>query len=104
MYHILINSEPNIVKKQLAPLIVNNFYCNNLSENYMDNNLLYLIAMMLKEEIDKLEDINQVDTFLENTKCGYLLEEFRNMPDVQIYFKNVIYNLVEKMERTCSFR
>ena len=60
--------------------------------------------MMLKDEIDKLENINQVDKFLENTKCGYLLEEFRNMPDVQIYFKNVIYNLVEKMERTCSFK
>ena len=104
MYHILINSEPNIVKKQLAPLIVNNFYCNYLSENYMDNNLLYLIAMMLKEEIDKLEDINQVDTFLENTKCGFLLEELRKMPDVQIYFKKMIYSLVEKMERTCSFR
>ena len=104
MYHILLNSDLNIVQKKLAPLIVNNFYCNYLSGNYIDNNLLYLITMMLKEEIDKLENINQVDKFLENTKCGYLLEEFRNMPDVQIYFKNVIYNLVEKMERTCSFK
>ena len=104
MYYILLNSDLNIVQKKLAPLIVNNFYCNYLSGNYIDNNLLYLITMMLKDEIDKLENINQVDKFLENTKCGYLLEEFRNMPDVQIYFKNVIYNLVEKMERTCSFK
>ena len=59
---------------------------------------------MLKEEIDKLEDIKQVDTFLENTKCGYLLEELRKIPDIQIYFKNIIYNLIEKIERTSSFR
>ena len=104
MYNILINSEPNIIKKKLAPFIVNNFYCNYLSGNYIDNNLLYLITMMLKDEIDKLENINQVDTFLENSKCGFLLEELRKMPDIQIFFKKLIYNLVEKMERNCSFR
>jgi hypothetical protein len=70
----------------------------------MENNLLYVITMLLKDEIDKLENINQVDTFLENTKCGYLLEELIKMPDIQIYFKNVIIQAVEKIERTCSFR
>ena len=59
---------------------------------------------MLKDEIDKLENINQVDKFLENTKCGFLLEELQNMPDIQIYFKNVIFKTVEKMERTYSFK
>ena len=59
---------------------------------------------MLKEEIDNLNNINQVDKFLENTKCGFMLEEMRKMPDVQIYFKNVILKTIEKMERTCSFR
>ena len=70
----------------------------------MENNLLYVITILLKDEIDKLENINQVDTFLENTKCGYLLEELIKMPDIQIYFKNVIIQAVEKIERTCSFR
>ena len=42
---------------------------------------------MLKDEIDKLESIEQIDKFLENTKCGYLLEEFQKMPDIQMYFK-----------------
>ena len=70
----------------------------------MENNLLYVITMMLKDEIDKLENINQVDKFLENTKCGFLLEELIKMPDIQIYFKNVIIKTVEKIERTYSFR
>ena len=59
---------------------------------------------MLKDEIDKLENINQVDSFLEDTKCGYLLEELRKIPDVQIYFKNVILKTMEKLERNYSFR
>ena len=104
IYEILKNSDDNVVKANLAPFIVNNFYCNYLSENYMENNLLYVITLMLKDEIDNLENINQVDTFLENTKCGYVLEEFQKFPDIQIYFKNVIFKTVEKLERTCSFR
>ena len=100
----MINSDSSFVKSNLAPFIVNNFYCNYLSGNYIENNLLYIITMMLKDEIDKLDNINQVDKFLENTKCGFLLEELQNLPDIQIYFKNVIIKTVEKMERTYSFK
>ena len=103
IYHILNNSEIDIVKSNLASFIANNFYCNHLSGNYMENNLLYVITMMLKDEIDKLDNINQVDKFLENTKCGYLLEELQNMPDIHIFFKNVIVKAIEKIERTYSF-
>ena len=83
---------------------MNNFYCNHLSGNYIENNLLYVITMMLKDEIDKLENINQVDKFLENTKCGFLLEELIKIPEIQIYFKKVIFKTVEKIERIYSFR
>ncbi len=104
MYHILLNSDVEVVQKDLASFIVNNFYCNHLSGNYMENNLLYVITMMLKDEINKLDNINQVDNFLENSKCGFLLEELQKMPDIQIYFKNVIQKTVETIERTSSFR
>ena len=70
----------------------------------MENNLLYVITLMLKDEINKIENINQVDIFLNNTKCGFLLEELIKMPDIQIYFKKVILKTVEKIERNCSFR
>ena len=104
MHRILVNSDEKAVQTNLAPLLVNNFYCNLLSGNYMDNNLLYIIAMMLKDEIDKLDNINQVENFLEGSKCGFLLEELRKMPDIQIFFKNVIRKTVEKIERKYSFR
>ena len=104
MHHILKKTDKNVIKTNLAPFIVNNFYSNYLSGNYMENNLLYLITLMLKDEIDKLENINQIDNFLENSKCGYLLDELQKMPDIQIYFKNVILKTVESIERTFSYR
>ena len=70
----------------------------------IENNLLYVISIMLKEEIDKLNDINQLDNFLENTRCGYVLEELRKNPEIQIFFKNVILKTVEKIEKNYSFK
>ena len=104
MYNIIKNTDEYIIKTNLAPFIVNNCYCNYLSGNYMENNLLYIITLMLKDEIDKLKDIDDVEHFLDNTKCGFLLEELQKMPDIQIYFKNAIYKTVEKIERNSSFR
>ena len=52
IYQILKNSNDDIVKTNLAPFIVNNLYCNYLSANYIENNLLYVITLMLKAEID----------------------------------------------------
>ena len=54
MFKILKNSGGKEIKTNLAPLIVDNFYTNYLSGNYMENNLLYIIALMLKDEIDKI--------------------------------------------------
>ena len=104
MHHVLKNTEPEVVKNNLATLVVNNCYFNFLSGNYLESNLLYIISMLLKEEIDKLENINQVNKFLEETKCGYLLEEFRKMPDIQIYFKKVIRKTIQNIEKDYSFR
>ena len=104
IHHILENSTNESVKTNLAYFVVNNLYCNVLTGNYMENNLFYLITMMLKDEIDKLDNINQVDIFLEDTKCGYLLEELRKMPDIQLFFNRVISKTVENIERNYSFR
>ena len=97
--NILIYSDIKDVQSNLAPFIVHNFYCNYLSGNYMENNLIYVITIMLKDEIDNMKNIEQFDTFLVNTKCGYILEELRKIPDIQIYFKNLIFKIVEKLER-----
>ena len=103
-YRAVVNTSKEDVKKNLSSFIVNNIYCNLLSGNYIENNLLYIITLMLKDEIDQLTDVNQVDKFLDNTKCGYLLEQLQKMPDIQVYFNKVILKTIEKIERTCSSR
>ena len=104
VYHILNHSDPGDIKTSLAPLIVDNFFTNNLSGNYIENNLLYILTLMLKNEIDKLNDLEEVETFLDNTRCGYLLEELQKKPDIQLFFNKVIIKTIEKMETFSSYK
>ena len=102
MYIILKNSEIKELKDNLAPFIVDNFYNNYLSGNYVENNLLYIFALMLKDETDKLTDMEQVATFLDNSRCGYLLNQLIRKIDVQIYFKKMILATITKIENYSS--
>jgi hypothetical protein len=61
---ILINSNMNDVKKYLAPLFCNNFYENILSPNHIEDQLLYVIYLLLDQEIDKLNNISETNKFL----------------------------------------
>jgi len=94
---LLINSNIEDVKNNLAPFFVNNFYENILSSVHMEDNLIYLISLLLIEEIKVLRKENY-NNFLEETLCGYVLEQFKNRIDVQNYFKEIIYSLLEKIE------
>ena len=99
---LLKNVELNQIQSNLAHLVMNNFYENILSSNLIQNNLIYVITILLKEEIEGLSNIGQNMKFLENTCCGYLLEELRKKMDVQIYFKNIIADSIENLESKYS--
>ena len=104
MFKILNHSEPREIKTNLGPLVIDNFYTNYLSGNYIENNLLYIITLMIDDEIKKLTDIEQVETFLDNTRCGYILEELQKKADIQLFFKNVIIKTIENIEKLHSFK
>ena len=70
--------------------------------NYIEDNLIYVISLLLIKEINNLEKIDNCETFLEETICGYVLEELKNKEDVMTYFKGVILNLIEKFESILS--
>ena len=97
---IIINSNINDVKDFLAPFFCNNFFQNLLSPYTVEENLLYVISMLLKDEVDKLNSENDLDIFLNNSRCGYLLNELRQKSDVITYAKTVIFGLIEKLEKT----
>ena len=74
---IIQNTDINYVGRYLAPLFADNFYENILSSNFMEDNLMYVITLLLEGEINKINNINQCLEFLDNSPCGCLLSMFR---------------------------
>ena len=95
---ILSLSDKSLVKEHLAPLIVNNFYENIISSNYIEDNLMYVIALLLKKEINGLTNEEDSNNFLEETASGFVLEQLRTKNDIKYFFKNIITNVIKKME------
>ena len=100
---LIIKSDKTDLKNNIAPLIANNFYENILSSNYIEDQLLYIIGLLLKDEINnEIKTKNDIFKFLENSACGILLEQFKLKQDVQIYFKTLIFKTVQKLEEKFS--
>jgi len=100
---LIIHSKKEDLKQNLVPLIVNNFYENILSSNYIEDHLLYIICLVLKDEIDnRITGQSDYKNFLEDTPCGILLEELIMKQDVQTYFKTLIFKMVSYLEEENS--
>ena len=102
---VIKNCDFNDLKEYLAPLIANNFYENILSSYYIEDNLMYVLTLLLEDEINCLANISQDNDFLKESNCGCLLEELRRKNDIQAFFKKIIYNDIEDLEvNYSSFR
>ena len=100
---LLINSNIEDIKKTLAPLIANNFYTNILSSKHIEDNLMYLITILLKEEIGKLIYFFKPENFLDNNSpCCILLFQLRYKINSQSFIKNIIEEPIEQLESLCS--
>ena len=98
VYEIIKNSEPDELKNNIAPFIINNFYSDYLSGNFIENNLLYIIALLLKNEFEKIdsnEKIENIEKQFENSNLGIVLDSFGQIPIVQNFFKNLVTKSVE---------
>ena len=102
IYLILSNSNIKDIKDHLAYFICNNFYENILNPNYLQDNLLFVISLLLKKEINNLRSIKDVNLFLMETTCGFLLEQLKERKDVQLFFKKILYDIIEKTEEVFS--
>jgi hypothetical protein len=99
---IIQNTKTDFVKRHLSTLFADNFYENILSSNFMEDRLMYLLTLLLEGEINKLNDINESEKFLDNSNCGYLLEKLRIKKDIQSYFKSIIFNSIKNLETNHS--
>lgn len=103
VYLILSNANIKDMKNNLAYFICNNFYENILNPNYLEDNLLFVISLLLKKEINNLNKIKDVNQFLMESTCGFLLEQLKERRDIQLYFKKILTGIIEKIETSfCS--
>ena len=102
IFFILKNTEKEIIEKNMAKFLMNNFFNNYMSDSKLENNLLYIIAMMIKEEINSFTELPPINIFLEKSKASFFLKEMINFPEIQLYFKKIIFQTVEKMENDYS--
>ena len=98
MFYIILKCDNDDLMDHLSSFIVNNFYDNILSFSYMEDNLLYLLALLLKDEIDQIENVNDINKFLNGTKCGFLFNHLFKQNDIQVFFKAILLKTVEKLE------
>ena len=99
---ILLNSEIQDVKEYLAPFISNNFYENILSSNYTEDHLMYIICILLKDEINKIKTYSDFSKFLCSTVCGTMMGQLGKKNDIQEYFKIILEEVIEQIEMKCS--
>ena len=95
---ILYHANNNDVDDNLAPFVCNFFYENFLSPDCIQDNLLYIITIVLQNEIKNLKSTKDFNIFLSNTCAGFLLDELKNKYEIKKYFKRIICKTVEKLE------
>ena len=93
---ILLKSEKNDIKKYLANFVTHNLYYNISSLNHKDEQLIYIIAILLKEEINSLKSIDNF--FFSDNRSGIILEELNKKKEMKLFFKTVVLEIIKKME------
>ena len=97
---ILLKADKTKKKKNLAHFIVHNLYDNISSLSHKDEQLIYIITLLLKEEIKSLKNIN--NSFFSDKRCGIILEELNKKKEVKSFFKIIILDIFKKLENTYS--
>ena len=92
---LLLSSDEADIQNYLAPLICNNFYENILSSNYIEDPLMYIIYLLLDKEIKTIENIKEPNSFLNKSKCSYLLSQLIEKKDVKDFFKIILQNIMQ---------
>jgi len=98
MFKIIQKASINDSKECLSSLLINNYYENILSSNYIEIELLAIIERSLKFEIDKLNKSNEYQTFLNDTVIGNILDNLINKTDIKSYFNMIFHDIIDKME------
>ena len=86
----------------ISHFIVHNLYDNIVPTQNNEHQLMYIISLLLQKEINEMKDDNDILFFLNNTSCGFILEELIYKKDVQSFFKVNLLSVIEKLEMELS--
>ena len=100
MATILLKADKNDVKKNLAHFVVHNLYDNISSLRHKDDQLIYIISLLLKEDINSLNDINS--SFNLGKRAPILFDELNKKNEIKFFFKTIILDAIKKLESTYS--
>ena len=82
---------------------MNNIYENILSSTFIEDRLMYVITLVLMDEINtKLNTTNDFNSFLDGTSCGYFLQQLNLKMDVINFYKIIMVNIVSTLENMSS--
>ena len=81
---LLLKADKSEVKNYLSHFIVHNLYDNISSLSHKDDQLIYIITILLKEEINILTNTNS--SSFTGKLCGILFEEFGKKKEVKSLF------------------
>ena len=99
---IIEHTDINVLREHLAPFFAHNFYENILSYDCIEDNLIYVLTLLIQSEIKNLNNINQKDKFLIDTPSGIMLEEIYKKAEIQMYLNKITKNAIENLEEKYS--
>ena len=101
----MLNLIKNVNKKKrkiLVPFLCHFFYENFFMENPEQEEILYIIYLLLEKEIDSLYSPSAM-SFLENSFLGDFLAEMANKYEISNYIDNILNSLIREVEEKNSF-
>ena len=101
--NILLKADKKEVENYLAHFVAHNLYENLLSSNGKEEQLIYIIALLLKKEINNFQS-NEPNSFefLIEYPCLNILKELIHKKDIQYLFKTILKDILTKIEMTSN--
>ena len=84
-------------KSCVASLLTNNFYENVFSSSFIENELLIVLYLSLKNEISGLTQQNIPQAFLKESFNSFLFRGLLRKDDVKSYFGIVLKDVIEEV-------
>ena len=106
IFNIISKGNKNHMK-EISHFIVHNFYDNIFSSNKKEDQLIYIISLLLQNEIRNLNNDNPnqgIQEFLKETATESIVKELINKKDVQIFFKECLVKVLKKLETSYTAR